>query len=205
MKEKNNSKKYINVPNALSVLRLILVPFFLVAFFWGSPNYIPAFVIFVIASLTDVLDGFLARKLNQITPLGIVLDPLADKLLKMSALFAFGYFNIIPLWLVIVLFALDFAMIIVGTILFERRITIPSNIIGKTGTLIMTIGLMMCFFTDVFQHWNLWMLYLGLIIMFLSALLYVVLNFREVKIKWRERKKDSKTWRKRGVDEEKLE
>jgi len=178
--EKEKKKSYLNVPNSLSLFRLLCVPFFLLVFFTQSPNYIFAFIIFIVASITDIIDGIVARKFNQITPLGMVLDPLADKLLKMSALFAFGWDGIIDWWLVITLFAIDFIMIVAGTFLFKRKITIPSNIIGKTGTFVMSIGLMMSFFPQVFAPWNEYVLYIGLGIITSSVILYVALNFQSV-------------------------
>ena len=186
--EKQKQSSYWNVPNALSLFRLLCVPVFLLVFFFFSPNYIFAFIIFIVASLTDVVDGIVARKFNQITPLGMVLDPLADKLLKMSALFAFGWDGIIDWWLVIVLFGIDFVMIVAGTFLFKRKITIPSNIIGKTGTLVMSIGLIMCFFPQIFVPWNEYILYIGLGIITSSVILYVALNFKSVMEKLRDAK-----------------
>lgn len=179
--DKNKISSYFNVPNVLSSFRLLCVPIFLIVFFTQTPNYIIfAFIIFIVASITDIIDGIIARRANQITPLGVVLDPLADKLLQMSALFAFGWDGIIDWWLVGVLFVIDLAMIIAGTILFKRRITIPSNIIGKTGTFVMTTGLIMCFFSEIFNPWNLYVLYIGLGIITSSVILYVAMNAKSV-------------------------
>lgn len=191
--EKQKKSSYCNLPNALSLFRLLCVPVFLLVFFLLSPNYIFAFAVFIVASITDILDGIIARRFNQITPLGMVLDPLADKLLKMSALFAFGWDGIIDWWLVAVLFAIDLTMIIAGTILFKRQITIPSNIIGKTGTFVMSVGLMMCFFPYVFASWNGYILYIGLGIITSSVIMYVALNFKSVMAELRIIKQKNKT------------
>lgn len=196
--KKEELKKLINVPNTLSFFRLLCVPVFLVFFFLFSPNYVPAFVVFIVASITDVIDGIVARKCNQITALGIVLDPLADKLLKMSALFAFAFNGIIDWWLFGVLFGIDFCMILVGVFLFNQKITIPSNIIGKSGTLVMSVGLVMCFFPTLFSPWNNYALYIGLGIVISSVILYVALNFKEVVFKLQSRRKQKKE----KIDEE---
>ncbi len=188
-----NKKEIFTVPNMLSFFRLVCVPIFLVLFFIFSPNYWPALIVFVVASITDAIDGLIARKCNQITPLGIVLDPLADKLLKMSALFGFAFVSIIDWWLFGVLFGIDLLMIVVGVFLFKRKITIPSNIIGKTGTLVMSVGLVMCFFPETFAPWNNYLLYIGLGIIISSVILYVAINFKEVLQKVKAYNQEKKT------------
>ena len=182
-----------NLPNVLSLIRLLCVPVFLVLFFVFGPNYIPASIVFLFASLTDALDGFLARKMNKITRFGAVLDPLADKMLKISTLFAFAFVGTIEWWLFGILCGIDVTMIIVGFCLFERKITIPSNIIGKTGTLVMTGGLLMCFFPGFFAPWNEYILYIGLGVVASSVILYVAINFDYVKENWAKSKKTAET------------
>ena len=195
---KTEIKKNLNAPNILSFIRLLCVPLFLTLFFVYQPNYIPAFVVFVVASVTDVIDGIIARKCNLITQLGIVLDPLADKLLKMSALFALGFNGIISWWLVAMLFVIDFAMIIAGVVLYRRKITIPSNAVGKTGTFVMSIGLIMSFFPEVFAPWHEYILYIGLGIVISSVILYIALNFKTVIAKMKEFGKQKKESKKHG-------
>lgn len=173
--------KFWNVPNVLSLIRLLLVPVFLIVFFFETSDYhIGALVVFLVASFTDVLDGIIARKTNQITKYGIVLDPLADKLLKMATLIAFAVVDIIPVWLVATLITIDLALIITGVCLFKRQITIPSNFLGKLGTFVMSIGLVLCFFAKSMNGWNLYILYAGLIIIVASVIVYIVLNYKRV-------------------------
>ncbi len=173
--------KFWNVPNTLTLLRLFLVPVMLLCFFLiPGRDHLVAMIIFLIASLTDMLDGIIARTTHQITQYGIVLDPLADKLLKISTLIAFTIVGILPIWLVSILIFLDVGMIITGACLFKKKITIPSNIFGKIGTVIMTIGLLMCFFDGSLNPWNLYVLYLGLIIIVTSLITYIVLNYKRV-------------------------
>lgn len=168
------------VPNLLTLFRLICVPIYLVLFFVYSPNYIPALIVFLIASLTDVLDGYLARKLNLITPVGIVIDPLADKLLKISTLFSFAFVGIVQWWFFGLLCFVDITMIVCGCFLFKKHITIPSNIIGKLGTLVVTVALIMCFFASTFAPWNEYLLYAGFGVIFSSLVLYISLNYKKV-------------------------
>ena len=152
----------------------------IVFFFETSDYHIGALVVFLVASFTDVLDGIIARKTNQITKYGVVLDPLADKLLKMATLIAFAVVGIIPVWLVATLITIDFGLIITGVCLFKRKITIPSNFLGKLGTFVMSIGLVLCFFAKSMNGWNLYILYAGLIIIVASVIVYIVLNYNRV-------------------------
>lgn len=170
-----------NVPNILTLFRLALVPVFLVVFFfWGDGFHIAALVVFVIACLTDVLDGIIARKTNQITKYGIVLDPLADKLLKGATLIAFAIINVIPLWLAITIITIDVGLIITGICLYKQEITIPSNFLGKAGTVVTSCGLVLCFFYEYLAGWNLYILYAGLATIVASVIYYICTNYKRV-------------------------
>lgn len=171
--------KFWNVPNILTLVRFALIPVMLVCFFTiPGKDHLAAMIVFLVASLTDVLDGFIARATHQITPIGEVLDPLADKLLKISTLLAFAIAGILPVWLVSVLIFIDLGMIIAGASLFKQKITIPSNFFGKLGTLIISIGLLMCFFDGSVNPWDLYVLYMGLIIVVASLIIYILLNYK---------------------------
>ena len=175
------AKDLCNLPNLLSFFRLLLVPVLVITFFCiPGNNYIVPLIVFLVASITDTLDGIIARKFNLITEVGIVLDPLADKLLKIATLICFGIVEVIPLWLVITLISIDISMIIAGIILYGKHITIPSNWIGKTGTFVMTIGLILCFFHNSMGGWDMIILYSGLAIILISAVVYIVKNARSV-------------------------
>ena len=88
----------MNLPNLLSLLRIILTPLFIIFLF--SDDRLLALIIFAVAAITDAYDGHLARKYNQITPQGKFLDPLADKILVLSAFFSFAFIGIIDFWMV---------------------------------------------------------------------------------------------------------
>lgn len=99
----------INIPNTLTLLRIILVPVFVMALIYG--RYSVAFAIFLIATLTDCLDGMIARRTGQKTPLGAFLDPLADKSILMTSFIIFAYLNWIPKWLTIVVISRDLIVV----------------------------------------------------------------------------------------------
>lgn len=173
--------KFWNVPNILSLIRLFLVPVMLICFFCiPGENHIWAMIVFLVASLTDILDGYIARSTGQITQYGIVLDPLADKLLKISTLTAFAIIGVLPIWLVSILIFIDVGMIITGMIIYKSKITIPSNVFGKAGTLIMSLGLLLSFFHGTLNPWNLYVIYLGLGVIILSLIVYICKNYKRV-------------------------
>jgi cardiolipin synthase len=101
----------MNIPNFLSLLRIILVPILVI--FLIQESYAKALIIFVIAGLTDALDGAVARLLNKQTKLGSFLDPLADKILLSTSFIALAIFGLIPSWLAVIVISRDF-MILLG-------------------------------------------------------------------------------------------
>jgi CDP-diacylglycerol--glycerol-3-phosphate 3-phosphatidyltransferase len=106
----------MNIPNFLSLLRIILVPVIVIFLIQGS--YTKALIVFVIAGLTDALDGALARLLNKQTKLGSFLDPLADKILLSTSVIALAIFNLIPSWLAVIVISRDF-MILLGIVILS--------------------------------------------------------------------------------------
>ena len=99
----------MNLPNKLTLLRIILIPVFMVVLYWNFPGaaYV-ALAIFIIASLTDLLDGKIARKYNLVTNFGKFMDPLADKLLVCSAMICLVDLRLLPSWIVIIIIAREF-------------------------------------------------------------------------------------------------
>ena len=96
----------MNLPNKLTVLRVIMIPFFV--FFYLTGNVVIADILFIVASLTDMLDGKIARKYNLVTNFGKFMDPLADKLLVAAALICFVELRRIPAWIVLIIISREF-------------------------------------------------------------------------------------------------
>ena len=126
----------MSIPNLLSLLRLALVPMFAVVFFQPWPDaHTWAALIYLIAFLTDIADGWIARRFNQITKLGRILDPLADKLMTFTVIVCITADHIIPLWAVVVFFCKELTMAIGGCLMYQRLgDVIPSNWLGKAST-----------------------------------------------------------------------
>ena len=125
----------MNLPNKLTVLRMILVPFFVLALLWPFPHhFLVALALFGIASYTDHLDGMLARKNNQITDFGKFMDPLADKILVISALVCFVSLNLCDVWLVLLIIAREFMVTSIRLVAAGKGSVIAANNWGKIKT-----------------------------------------------------------------------
>ncbi len=118
----------ISIPTIITLSRiLIILPFILVA----SDNPLLGAVLFSIASLTDLLDGYVARKTGQVTKLGILLDPIADKLLVISALILLVDTETIPAWIAIIIIAREFIVTGLRIVALSKDIMIPAEMGGK--------------------------------------------------------------------------
>jgi len=127
--------QFINVPNVLSILRIVSIPLFIILMSYG--RYRAAFAVFGFAALTDALDGFVARLFRQKTALGAYLDPIADKLLLASSFVAFALLNLIPRWLAILVVSRD-VIISMGILLLRLtgfQVEIRPSILSKCTTL----------------------------------------------------------------------
>ncbi|PJI10165.1 MULTISPECIES: CDP-diacylglycerol--glycerol-3-phosphate 3-phosphatidyltransferase [Clostridium] len=133
----------MNLANKLTLMRIFLVPIFLI---FIVVRQIPfgrsiATCIFIIAAITDKLDGYIARSRNQITNFGKIMDPLADKLLVSSALIALVEFHVIPAWIAIVIIAREFAVTGLRSVAVSEGIVIASSWWGKIKTVFQIIAI----------------------------------------------------------------
>ncbi len=122
----------MNAPLFLTYLRILSIPVLvivLLSHFRGQE--ITAFVIFLLATLTDMLDGFWARQRNKITTLGQLLDPTADKLLVVSALICLVETGVVPAWMAVVIVGREIAITGFRSIASSRGITMPASVLGK--------------------------------------------------------------------------
>jgi cardiolipin synthase (CMP-forming) len=130
------SDRVITLPNALSALRILLVPFFL----WliVAEEYGWALGLLVLASFTDWLDGKLARAWNQITRVGQLLDPVADKLYMLAALIGFSIRELVPWWLLVAIVLRELVLVGIGIVLTRNGIgPLPSSRLGKVATFVL--------------------------------------------------------------------
>lgn len=144
----------MNLANKLTILRIILVPLFLLFIsIKGIPYGKPiAIVIFVIASITDTLDGYIARSRNQVTRFGKFMDPLADKLLVTAALISLVEFHIVPAWAAMIIIAREFAVTGLRAVAAAEGIVIAASAWGKAKTVTQIIAIIMALINLNYNH-----------------------------------------------------
>lgn len=127
------SNRVLTVPNALSALRIALVPVFLVLVLVG--NDVAALIVIVVSALSDFLDGIIARRFGQITKLGQLLDPAADRLFIFAAVIALAVRDVVPWWLVVVIVGRDVFLAVLGIVLAQHGYgPLPVHHLGKLAT-----------------------------------------------------------------------
>ncbi len=170
----------MNLPNKLTLFRVILIPFFVVFMLinvTGNADKWIALIIFIIASLTDLLDGKIARKYNLITDFGKFMDPLADKLLVCSALICLVSLNRIPAWIVIIIIAREFIISGFRLIAADNGRVIAASYWGKFKTTFQMI-MVILMIADISQLFILTqiIMYAALILTVVSLVDYLVKN-----------------------------
>jgi cardiolipin synthase len=165
------STKVLTLPNILSMLRLALVPVFLVLLVRGEDAW--ALLVLFVASLTDFLDGFLARRYGQITRLGQLLDPAADRLYIFAALVGLAWRDLVPWWIVLVVVGRDVCLLGLGVILANYGFgPLPVHQLGKVATFCLFYALPMIMLGQAFPMLSWWSMPVGWAFGIWGAFLY---------------------------------
>ena len=140
----------MNLPNSLTVLRIFFVPLLVVVLltrepnfdFWGLPIHFEVWgvLILLMAAATDVMDGYIARKRREITTLGILLDPIADKLLISAAFISLVEMGLVPAWMVVIIIGREFIVVGLREIASVEGLVIPASALGKTKMILQVLA-----------------------------------------------------------------
>lgn len=173
----------MNLPNKLTVLRVILIPFFVAALMVNGGTdqtmRIVAGAIFIAASLTDLLDGKIARKYNLVTNFGKFMDPLADKLLVCSALICFIELGQIPAWMVIIIISREFIISGFRLVASDNGVVIAASYWGKFKTTFQMIAVVLLIFNIPALHMVTQIcLWIALILTIVSLIDYLMKNHK---------------------------
>ena len=171
-----------HVPNILSGFRLALIPAFCMLFFSDARTL--AGIVFVLAAVTDAIDGYIARKYDAITKLGRLLDPMADKLMQFSALVCLAIADEISIWFAMVYMTKELVMLFGGVKLLRTVADVmPSKILGKTAAVLfyLAIAIIICFETSLKFRYIL--LTVCLTLTFIALIDYILSYSKYVKVK----------------------
>ena len=142
------------IPNILTIIRFLLIPVILYFIFTG--NYLTAFIIFTISGITDIADGFIARKFNLISNFGKLMDPLADKLTQISVLLSLTVIRIIPVWIVVIVLIKEIIMVSGASFLYGKDVVVYSRWYGKLATVLFYIAIVFSLLERQFSLPNNW-------------------------------------------------
>jgi len=171
----------MNLPNKLTILRVIMIPFFVVFLLMnkGFTTELTALVLFAAASLTDFFDGYIARKYNLVTNFGKFMDPLADKLLVCSAMICLIELGRLPAWIVIIIIAREFIISGFRLVASDNGIVIAASYWGKFKTVSQMFMIMLLIIHPegtVFFWLEQILIYVSLILTIVSLLDYIMKN-----------------------------
>lgn len=147
-------KMFKHVPNILTILRFLFIPIILYFIFVG--NYIVGFIFFTISGITDILDGFIARKYNFISNFGKLMDPLADKLTQISVLASLVIVDIIPVWILVIVVLKELIMVIGASFLYGKDVVVYSKWYGKLATVLFYLAIVISLITKQFGITGFW-------------------------------------------------
>ncbi len=207
-----SKKEICTIPNLLTLIRILLVPVYMTLLIIGSGNVGDyqynigmvhgALLIMVLASVTDVFDGMIARKFNQGSYVGQLIDPVADKCMHIGALIALtvaGYIH----WLFVVLLAVrEFMMVLVGSFILNK-VNIKADMLGKVASCVISIGVILsffhpqivslCNFSGAFENWGFdwFVIVIGLVLNWSAAIHYAINSFKQLKEGKEKEKEDS--------------
>ena len=193
-----------HIPNILTVARFFLIPF--IIYFIVVDQYIVALILLTVSGLTDVIDGWIARKFNFITNFGKLIDPLADKATQLAVLLTITFKEVIPFWIIIVVALKEAAMIAGASFLYGKELVVSSRWFGKLATVLFYIAIICSF---IIKYWNniakipsnslaplpqfdLWIYYLALATTIFSLVMYYITFYKQGYLKKENLKIDEK-------------
>jgi CDP-diacylglycerol---glycerol-3-phosphate 3-phosphatidyltransferase len=185
----------VNLPNALSLTRIFLTPLLVVILLTrveGKEIY--GAIIFVVAALTDFFDGYFARRRNQVTAVGKLLDPVADKLLVTSAFISLVELRLAPAWMVVIIVGREFAVSGIRSIAASQGYLMPANWLGKSKTVVQVFTIVVLIVADTYiEPWLLFgrfLLWMTVLLCLVSASSYLFTFLRlgneQARAEWKE-------------------
>ncbi len=162
------------IPNILTTVRLITIPFF-AYYLTIKEDFLIAALLFLFSGITDIIDGWIARKYNMITDVGSVYDPFVDKLMQLTSVVCLALKGIVPWWIIGIVAIKELSMICVGIILYIKKIVVHSNWYGKAATVTFyTIIFALIIYPDITELLKTMLLGVLIIVVLFAAIGYLV-------------------------------
>lgn len=165
-----------NIPNMLTIIRFILIPLIFISVI--SHHFLVGLIIFTISAITDVLDGYIARKYNYITDIGKLIDPLADKLTQIFLLLALTILGILDWWILAIVFIKECVMVISASVLYSKKdVVVYSKWYGKLATTLFYLAIVCSLIINQFNvnipfRIDLYLYYLAILATIFSLIMY---------------------------------
>jgi CDP-diacylglycerol---glycerol-3-phosphate 3-phosphatidyltransferase len=169
------------LPNALTILRLALIPLFVVLMLADDPANWPAGMVFAVAGVTDQVDGFLARRWHVESQFGKIADPLADRLMIDAAAIMLWVTDRLPWYAALVILARDLFMVVGYKLVANRGYDFEVTRVGKLATWILYLAIGLVLVTDAGVDWPVWLFWIGVGLALVAAVQYVQKARREVR------------------------
>ena len=160
------------------MLRFVFIPFIIVALYLN--NYLLAFIFLTLSSISDVLDGFIARKFNLITDFGKLMDPLADKATQIVILVALGLKHIVPYWILCIIVLKEIILIAGSAFLYGKDLVVSSKWYGKLTTVVFYIAIVSSLVIGYFKlpfKFDTYLYYAGVVLAIFSLVMYLKTNY----------------------------
>ncbi len=164
----------LNIPNVLTLFRMSLVPVITVLIYFGYTRC--ALIIYIVACATDLLDGYIARRHKLVTQVGMLLDPLADKLLYIFIVISFTVTKVLSWYILAFILAKELLMICGGIFLYYKNIIASANAFGKIAAFMVNVSIAFTFLHEIVKPYHEYFIYLSLVLMFASLVQYAYLN-----------------------------
>ena len=167
-----------NIPNILTIIRFILIPFIFTSVV--NEDFLATIIIFTISAITDILDGYIARKYNYITDIGKLIDPLADKLTQMSLLLSLAILKILPWWIFAIVFIKECVMIISASLMYKKEdVVVYSKWYGKLATVLFYLAIVCSLLINQFHfsisfRIDLYLYYFAILATIFSLVMYAI-------------------------------
>lgn len=177
----------VNLPNVLTIARILLIPVFILVFISPTPERsLAAAAVFLIAAVTDFLDGYLARRRSQVTRLGRLLDPIADKLLVLSGLILLVQFGRVAAWVAIVIIARELAVTGVRALAASEGVILSAETTGKYKMIAQVVAILLLILDESLAPMGLNPHLAGTAVLYLALVLGLVSGWKYVVSYWRQ-------------------